>query len=98
MMTQEDIMDWQGEMFILSCWLYANNYETVFDDPMFDDHCEKLLQWYDDLSVDFQIRIDRDRLRSGTAMGLEYFPEEPEKAKAWFRRIRGRDPVCYDDI
>ena len=91
-------MRWQCEMFIYSCWLYENDYETVFSDSDYDIHCNSLLNWYDDIPAEFKDRISKDRLGAGTASGLVYLPEDEENAKAWFRRARGRDPLCFKDL
>jgi hypothetical protein len=79
-------------MFIYSCWLYDNDFETVFTDAAFDSFCAQLHEMYDDLPFDIQDRIDIGNLRAGTSLGMTYLEGDAAGAIAWFERVRGRGP------
>lgn len=92
-MNKEQIYRWQGQMFIYSCWLYDNEFETVFSDSEFDEFCVLLLSCYDDLPFDIQDRIPKGNLEAGTSLGLTYNTDDGIHAVQWFERVRGRSPT-----
>jgi hypothetical protein len=96
-LVKRQIMAWQEEIFILSCFLYEAHFEPVLTDVEFDHHCKQLVVWWEDLSQEFRDRCGLN-LEAGTALGLEFTEEEKAAAKSWFRNTRGRDPECLDDL
>jgi hypothetical protein len=93
------IQRWQQNMFIFSCLLYDEGYETVLDDPGFDSLTQYLLKWYDqDGTPDFKARVSQDQLRAGTGLGLVYTDLERAAAIEWFERVKGRKPDNVNDL
>lgn len=95
-MTGDSIMAWQAEMFVLSCLLYDEAEgicDPVLKDEDFDQHCRKLIDWYDKLPEAFRARVSIDRLKAGTTSGMVYTDEERAEARAWLKRAR--DPLWW---
>lgn len=87
-MTEEEIWQWQCEMFIYSCYLYEKENDPVLTDPDFDTHCALLLRAYSKLPKWFTDRVPEDQLSAGTSVGLKYSEDDISGAQAWRMRTK----------
>lgn len=69
--------------WIKACLLYDNHNTSMISDEVFDNLSASLLQHYPELPEWFTQRVDVDRLRAGTAIGLTYTEEEKRWADNW---------------
>lgn len=79
---------WQAKMFILASFLYYKADTSIWSDEIFDDHCQCLIRWYDQLPKDFQQRVSKDDLRTGSGYFLSYTKEEEDEAFEWYNRVK----------
>lgn len=90
-----EIADWQAQMYVYSCWLYAHDYEPVLSDPSYDKLCQGLMYYYDDTPEEFQKRVSKDNLKDGSSIHLAaggWREEDRAGAFEWFKRVYGREP------
>lgn len=93
--TLRDIAKWQADMYIYSCWLYANDYETVLDDCSYDQVVLTVEYYWDWLPDALKERVPKDTLKDGSSIHLAaggWTVQDQLGAFEWFKRVRGRWP------
>lgn len=59
-------------VYLMSCYLYTHDLDTVLDDPTYDSLCQLLYIHFDLITHYHKIHIDKEALKTGTTMHFRW--------------------------